>query len=326
MIFWLDNNENHRYAVNENWGRELLELFSMGVSNYTEVDVREASRAFTGWNIEPRLPRQPYWRFPWRFEYRPEDHDEGEKTFLGRTGNFNGEDIIDIILEEPATARFMCRHLYNFFVADDVQVPAWTIEPARDEDALEIMMDSFVSSGYEMKAVLRTIFNSDFFKNARYAKIKSPAEVVAGTLILTQSNMFPGPDLADIGPQTGYMGQDILNPPSVEGWYTGKEWINSGSLLARINFVADHVADTSLPGVRNIVCHMKAQGITTAEELVDASLEHMGFLEVGDETRQQLLDHAKSDGDLTWSDETAVATRIGEMLALAGATTEYQFG
>ena len=126
MIFWLDNNENHRYAVNENWGRELLELFSMGVSNYTEVDVREASRAFTGWNIEPRLPRQPYWRFPWKFEYRAADHDEGEKTFLGRTGNFNGEDIINIILEEPATARFMCRHLYNFFVADDVQVPAWT--------------------------------------------------------------------------------------------------------------------------------------------------------------------------------------------------------
>ncbi|MCH8281984.1 MAG: DUF1800 domain-containing protein [Chloroflexi bacterium] len=326
MIFFLDNNENHRYAVNENWGRELLELFSMGVSNYTEVDVREASRAFTGWNIEPRLPRQPYWRFPWRFEYRPEDHDEGEKTFLGRTGNFNGEDIIDIILEEPATARFICRHLYNFFVADDVQVPAWTIEPARDEDALEIMMDSFVSSGFEMKAVLRTIFTSDFFKNARYAKIKSPAEVVAGTLRLTESNMFPGPDLPDIGPQAGYMGQDILNPPSVEGWYTGKEWINSGSLLARINFVADHVADTSLPGVQNIVSHMKAQGVITAEELVDASLEHMGFLELGDDTRQQLLDHAKSDGDLNWSDETAAATRIGEMLALAGATTEYQFG
>ncbi len=326
MIFFLDTNENHRYAVNENWGRELLELFSMGVSNYTEVDVREASRAFTGWNIEPRLPRQPYWRFPWRFEYRPEDHDEGEKTFLGRTGNFNGEDIIDIILEEPATARFMCRHLYNFFVADDVQVPAWTIEPARDEDALEIMMDSFVSSGFEMKAVLRTIFNSDFFKNARYAKIKSPAEVVAGTLRLTESNMFPGPDLPDIGAQAGYMGQDILNPPSVEGWYTGKEWINSGSLLARINFVADHVANTSLPGVQNIVSHMKAQGVTTAEELVDASLEHMGFLELGDDTRQQLLDHAKSDGDLNWSDETAAATRIGEMLALTGATTEYQFG
>ena len=105
----------------------------MGVSNYTEVDVREASRAFTGWTITPKIPRLPYGRFPWRFEYKEEDHDEGEKTFLGYTGNFNGEDIIDIVVKEPATARFICRHLYNFFVADEVQVPAWTIEPARDE-------------------------------------------------------------------------------------------------------------------------------------------------------------------------------------------------
>ncbi|MCI0799934.1 MAG: DUF1800 domain-containing protein, partial [Chloroflexi bacterium] len=173
MIFWLDNNENHRDAVNENWGRELLELFSMGVSNYTEVDVREASRAFTGWTIAPKLPRQPFGRFPWRFEYLGEDHDDGEKTFLGVTGNLNGEDIIDIIVKEPATARFICRHLYSFFVADEVQVPAWTIEPSRDEEALGLMIDAFEESGYEMKAVLRVIFNSDFFKNARYAKIKS---------------------------------------------------------------------------------------------------------------------------------------------------------
>ncbi len=83
MIFWLDNNQNHGTAVNENWGRELLELFSLGAGNYTEKDVREASRAFTGWTFETKLPRLPYGRFPWKFEYRPEDHDDGEKTFLG---------------------------------------------------------------------------------------------------------------------------------------------------------------------------------------------------------------------------------------------------
>ena len=98
MIFWLDNNQNHGTAVNENWGRELLELFSLGAGNYTEMDVREASRAFTGWTFETKIPRLPYGRFPWKFEYRPEDHDDGEKTFLGHTGNFNGEDIIDIIV------------------------------------------------------------------------------------------------------------------------------------------------------------------------------------------------------------------------------------
>jgi len=326
MLFWLDNNENHRDAVNENWGRELLELFSMGVSNYTEVDVREASRAFTGWTIAAKLPRQPFGRFPWAFEYLEEDHDDGEKTFLGHTGNLGGEDIIDIIVKEPATARFICRHLYSFFVADEVQVPAWTIQDARDEDALEMMINAFEESGYEIKAVLRTMFNSDFFKNARYSKIKSPAEVVASTLKMVGAYQTPEPTIPDIGPESTYMGQSLLDPPSVEGWYTGQEWINSGSLLARINFVADRVANTSLPGVQGIIGQIKSDGVSTPEELVEASLEHMGYLEVGDETMSQLLDHAKAEGNMNWSDEAAAGTRVGEMLALVGATTEYQFG
>jgi uncharacterized protein (DUF1800 family) len=326
MIYWLDNNENHRDAVNENWGRELLELFSMGVSNYTEVDVREASRAFTGWTIAPKLPRQPFGRFPWAFEYLGEDHDDGEKTFLGHTGNLNGEDIIDIIVKEPATARFICRHLYNFFVADEVQVPAWTINDARDEDALEQMITAFEESNYEIKAVLRVMFNSEFFKNARYAKMKSPAEVVASTLKMVGTYQVPEPSIPDIGPESTYMGQSLLDPPSVEGWYTGQEWINSGSLLARINFVADRVANTELPGIKTIIGQMKTEGVNSPEQLVNSSLDHMGFLEVSDETRQQLLDHANGNGNMDWSNEDAAGTRIGEMLALVGATTEYQFG
>jgi len=107
MIFWLDNNQNHGDAVNENWGRELLELFSLGAGNYTEKDVREASRAFTGWTFETKIPRLPYGRFPWKFEYRPEDHDDCEKEFLGHKGNLNGEDIIDIVVQQPACAKFL---------------------------------------------------------------------------------------------------------------------------------------------------------------------------------------------------------------------------
>ena len=132
--------------------------------------------------------------------------------------------------------------------------------------------------------------------------------------------------IPDIGPESTYMGQSLLDPPSVEGWYTGREWINSGSLLARINFVADRVANTSLPGVKSIISDMKAAGVSTPGQLLDASLEHMGYLELGEETRQQLMDHAKGGGDLDWSNQEAAGTRIGEMLALVGATTEYQFG
>ncbi|MCS5656745.1 MAG: DUF1800 family protein, partial [Dehalococcoidia bacterium] len=184
----------------------------------------------------------------------------------------------------------------------------------------------FEESGYEIKAVLRTMFNSDFFKNARYSKIKSPAEVVASTLKMVGSYQRPEPTIPDIGPEATYMGQSLLDPPSVEGWYTGQEWINSGSLLARINFVADRVANTSLPGIQTIIDRIKGDGVSTPEELVEASLAHMGFLEVGEETMSQLLDHAKGEGAMNWSDEAASGTRVGEMLALVGATTEYQFG
>jgi uncharacterized protein (DUF1800 family) len=326
MIFWLDNNENHRDSVNENWGRELLELFSMGVGNYTEVDVREASRAFTGWTKAPNIPRLPYGRYPWNFEYREEDHDDTEKTFLGQTGNFGGEDILDIIVKDPATSRFICRHLYNFFVADEVQVPAWTIEPARDEEALSIMVTAFEESGYDVRSVLRTMFNSQFFKDARFSKIKSPVEVVAGTLRLVGDWQFPRPGIMFLGLQPRHMGQAIMDPPSVEGWSTGKEWINSGSLMARVNFVADHLANTSLPGVKGIIADMKAEGVTTPEQLVAASLVHMGYLELAEETKEQLMEYVKSSGNLDWSDEAAAGTRIGEILAMVGATTEYQFG
>ncbi len=325
MIFWLDNNENHRDAVNENWGRELLELFTMGVSNYTEVDVREASRAFTGWTISPKLPRQPYGRYPWFFSYREEDHDFGEKTFLGQTGNFNGEDIIDIVVNEPATARFICRHLYNFFVADEPQVPSWTIEPARDEEALDMMCNVFEESGYEIREVLRFMLKSEFFKNARYSKIKSPAEVVVGTIKMVGSFQFPDPGLSKICREPGYMGQELLDPPSVEGWHTGSEWINSGSLLARINFVADSVTRTSQPGIQSIIGHMKSDNVNTPDEVLDACLAHMGFLELSSETREQLDEHGNAGGNLDWSDESATAIRIGEMMALISATTEYQF-
>ena len=174
MIFWLDNQDNHKRAPNENWGRELLELFSMGVNNYTENDVYECSRAFTGWSFEPSIPSQPFGQFPWVFRYRAEDHDGGVKTFLGQTGRFNGEDIIDIVVRQPACAAFICRHLYNFFVAEEPHVPAWNIEPPGDPDAVGLLARTFVESDYEIEPVLRVLFNADFFKEVRVPKGEEP--------------------------------------------------------------------------------------------------------------------------------------------------------
>ncbi|MBV8891861.1 MAG: DUF1800 domain-containing protein [Acidobacteria bacterium] len=329
MIFWLDNQQNHGTAVNENWGRELLELFSLGAGNYTEKDVRECSRAFTGWTFATKIPRAPYGRFPWQFEYRAEDHDDGEKEFLGHKGRFNGEDIIDIIVQQPACARFICRHLYNFFVADEPQVPAWPIEAPRDQKAIDTLAGAFRDAKFEMRPVLRVLFNSDFFKNARFEHMKSPAEVVASTLRMVGGHEHPSPEFNELARQPGYMGQEILNPPSVEGWHTGKEWINSGSLMARVNFVAEKVGDTSLPGVRAIINRVKQHGSLSPEQLVDNCLDQLGPVEVGPDTKQELLGQAKEWGQVAWdSDANAKIAdqRVAEMLQLATATREYQFG
>jgi hypothetical protein len=327
MLFFLDNNENHAEAVNENWGRELLELFSMGVGSYTEVDVRECSRAFTGWTMSPKLPRFPMGRFDWDFEYKEEDHDDAEKTFLGQTGRFNGGDIIDIVCRQPATARFISRHLYNFFVADEAPVPAWSVTPPTDPKAIDTLSRTFTESGYDIRSVLRVLFNSDFFKNARFAKIKSPAEVVVGTLRLVGGAEFPAPGIGELSKLPGYMGQDLLNPPSVEGWHTGMEWINSGSLMRRVNFTADYVGDIQRPGVQSIINRLKNQGELSPEMFVDTCLDLMGPLDVSEDTSRELITHATDEGALTWGteQETGVSSkRVVEMLQLIVSLRDYQ--
>ena len=330
MIYWLDNNENHRRAPNENWGRELLELFSMGAGNYTEKDVFECARAFTGWTTTPKIRGLPWGPVPWKFEYHPEDHDTGEKTFLGHTGRFNGEDIIDIIVQQPACHRFISRHLYNFFVADEPHVPAWSTEPPGDPEAIETLSQTFVDSGYEIKPVLRTLFNSDFFKAAMYRKVKSPVEVVAGALRLTGDMHGPDPRWLEIRKAPAYMGQEVLNPPTVEGWQTGQGWINSGAFMNRVNFVADRVSDVDLPGVQDMIRRVASNGTAmTAEALVDRCLDLMGPLGVEEQTRRELLAHAESGGPITWATEEEYerfSRRVGDVLALIAGTSEYQFG
>ena len=330
MVFYLDNCMSHKGAINENWGRELLELFSLGVGmdgedNYSEEDVKEAARAFTGWTVTNSIPRYPYGKYEARFIYEPEDHDEEEKTFLGNTGNLNGEDIVDIVVKHPGTARFVSRHLYNFFVADEPQVPAWKDTPPRDPEAIKLLEEEYYRSGYNIGSMLRLLFNSDFFKNSRFEKVKSPTETVVGTMRLVGDHTSPKLGLNALTLNIRYMGQDLLNPPTVEGWHTGKEWIDSGTLVERINFTADQVGNTSLPGVRDIIDRIKSQGATlSAEGLVDGCLEQLGAYEVTAETRNQLIDMAKSEGEVR-TGAPEFDKRVGQMLQSIVATTEYLF-
>ena len=141
----------------------------MGVGNYSEDDIKECARAFTGWTVRnaeymalmgAKDSIWPYGRLFWHFEYREDDHDDGEKVFLGERGRFNGEDVVAIICKQEATARFICRHLYSFFVADEAPVSQWTETPPMDPEALETLAAAYFDSGHEIKSVLRTLFNS----------------------------------------------------------------------------------------------------------------------------------------------------------------------
>ncbi len=328
MIYWLDNNGNHNGAINENWGRELLELFSMGVGNYSEDDIKEASRAFTGWTIAPKIPRNPLGRFYWSFEYKPEDHDDGEKEFLGHRGRLDGEDIIDIVVRQPATAKFLARHLYNYFVADEPQVPSWNITPPGDPEAVDALIKAYNDSNYDILEMLRVLFLSDFFKNARFARVKSPAELVIGTVRLAGNYNTYRPGFMALASECDFQGQELLNPPSVESWHTGSEWIDGGSLVRRINFAAGLLGNTSLPGVRTMVDSLKARNPQTPAELVEGCLDVVGPIEVSDITRGELLAQAEETGELRWdTEENAKQSeqKVGLMLALIASSRDFQF-
>ncbi|MCH7786814.1 MAG: DUF1800 domain-containing protein [Chloroflexi bacterium] len=329
MNYWLDNCENHSAQPNENWGRELLELFSMGVGNYTEDDIKNAAHAFTGWTFTQPIPLYPYGLHQTEFVYNEDDHDDSEKTFLGETGRFNGEDIIDIIVKQPASARFISRHLYNFFVADEQQVPAWELEPPQNPEAIETLVAAYFEFNGDIRSILRVLFNSDFFKEARFKKVKSPAELVAGTIKLVGTHQFPELGLTQLGGAPGLMGQELMNPPTVEGWHTGKEWIDGGTLNERINFAVNQLSDVTKPGIKDIIDRLGAEAASLSpEEFVNRCLDLVGPIDVGSETRAGLLKYAASEGALRFgsdSEREQSAARIGRMLQLIAASREYQF-
>ena len=328
MIFWLDNNENRNGEPNENWGRELLELFSMGVGNYTERDIKDASRAFTGWTFSQPIPLYPHGYYPADFVYDADDHDDGEKTFLGQTGNLNGEDIIRIIVKQPATARFISRHMYNFFVADEPQVPSWNTVPPQDQDAIDALVAAYMQSDGDIRAMLSALFNSDFFKNARFKKVKSPVELITGVIKLVGTYQYPAPGMVDYSNTARLMGQQLFDPPTVEGWHTGHEWIDGGTLNERVNFAVNEVGDLTKPGISELIERMGAQSeAVSPQRFVNAALDLAGPVEVGDDTRNGLLRYAEAAGALEFGSAAAreqSATHIGRMLQLIVSAREYQ--
>ena len=259
MLVYLDNGENVKGHPNENFGRELLELFTLGVGNYTEQDIREGSRAFTGWTNDVL-----------EFKFDPALHDFDSKTFLGQTGSFDGGDIIEIILQQPAAAEFVVSKLYRFFVREEISAGV------RRE-----LAGTFRDADYELKPILKRIFMSrDFYSSKSYAtQIKSPVHLVVSTY--KKLGLVELPTIPDFNRLTANLGQTLFNPPNVAGWAGGRTWVTPATLLQRGNLFRRVLypdndgfwaPDRVVPGIYRQVEQRLAQGmnITAATQEGDA--------------------------------------------------------
>lgn len=221
MLIYLDSAKNRKSHPNENFARELMELFCLGEGNYTESDVLELARCFTGWEIKNK-----------RFRKNTYQHDSGEKTVLGESGNFDGEQAIERVLEQEEMPRFICRKLYRYFVAD---------EPQPSEDLIAPLARLFRESNLSLKPVVECILGSNLFfsQHAFGRKIRSPVELVLGWLRSLEGTS----NTIKIANGLTRLGQGLFFPPNVKGWDGGRTWINSSTLLGRANLLQEIIND-----------------------------------------------------------------------------------
>lgn len=322
MLRYLNGNQNYKAHPNENYARELMELFTTGIGHYTEDDVKAAARAFSGWNLHGG-----------EFYFNTRQHDNDPKTFMGKTGNWNGDDIVDILVAHPATAQRLCGQLFAYFAY-----------PNPEPEVMNALVQTYFTSGYDIRAVVGQIFHSRAFYSdkARYGVIKSPAQYVIGTVKmlglsraveLVLSDITPANDMAanqaamptpeipgqsapalatpaitrpqaagrKLGILAGLpvamrsMGQDLLAPPSVKGWDGGEAWINTSTLLARVNFADTISRSRELFGGQTVrLVDYTRQNNLTPEAWVDFLAETLGPLPLTPATRQAMIDYVNS--------------------------------
>ncbi len=226
MMFWLDSQTNRKGSPNENYAREVMELFTMGIGTYTEQDVKEGARALTGWVIRRDADNSQF--VPARF-------DDGVKNFLGHSENLGLDDVVSILASSPDTARFIGRKLARFFISD-----------APDDATLGAIANTYTSTSGDMKAVMRTVLTSDAFKNPAgfMDKIASPTEYVVTNLKLLGAKSV---DQTVLGAMRS-MGQELFNPPNVAGWPGGSAWLNTDTIFTRLNFADRIVSNRNSEG------------------------------------------------------------------------------
>lgn len=216
MLYWLDAPFNHKGHPNENLGREIMELFTLGVGHYTEQDVKEAARALTGWTVVNG-----------EFDFRSELHDTEEKTILGRGGRWTGDDLVEMLLDHPATSRRIAWRLCSEFLGEDVAGP----------DHIETLAVQLRASGLDVGRAVATILRSElFFTEANIrSRVAGPVEFVVGA-VRALEQLDPPPETIALADWTRRLGQDLFYPPNVGGWHGGRDWLRTGALIGRANF------------------------------------------------------------------------------------------
>lgn len=290
MMTYLNTIESSKDHPNENYPRELMELFSMGEGNYTESDVRESARAFTGWRLTPPTREQPpeglsekerdEWLNQMWGSYEPSfrlaanQHDNGTKTFLGQTGNFDGVDIVRIIMEQPATGRYITQRLFNELAYRDP-----------DPETLDWLEDVWKSSNHDVKAVVRAILVSDEFYSmqAYRSLVRSPIEFMVGAV----RGLELESDFIQVEQTASGMDQRLFEPPNVAGWPGGEVWLSSGTFFGRVNFV-----DSFLRKGRAVVAIPALANLTSADEMVSAALSRLVDGNISDGSREAITAHA----------------------------------
>jgi uncharacterized protein (DUF1800 family) len=277
MLIYLDSTSNRRIRPNENYARELLELFCLGVGNYTEKDIKEIARAFSGWELRGD-----------QFAFNHIQHDTGTKSFLGTSGNFDGDEAVRVVLGQPAAPRFIARKLIRFFAFDEPAAPDALVQPLADE---------LRRNDFEIAPAVRKLLGSNLFfsEHAVGRKVRSPVELCVGLL----RPLGATTNLVKAAQGLSELGQSLFFPPNVKGWDGGRAWINSSTLLGRANFVRRILTagETTFQHGGGLGSLLEASGASSPEKTVDWLAELLLAVPVPPDARKALVELAgRRDG------------------------------
>ncbi len=308
MLVWLDGRGSKKGNPNENYAREVMELFSLGVGHYTEKDIREAARAFTGWEVRGA-----------EAAFAGGQHDDGDKTVLGRTGKWKPDDVVRICLDQPSCPYFICGKLFRFLVSETVPATKGLLAP---------LATAFKESKYDFGALVKTVLSSNlFFSDEAYrSKVKAPVEFTLG-IVKGMEGHLGTTALAQVLEQ---LGQSLFYPPSVKGWDGGQSWLNGQTLLYRQNLTLAlcSTEDGRFGTKVDPAALAKKHGKVSDEELVDFFLRVFLQGDVPAESRARLVEYARkaheTKAPVYWTAQDAADHRVRSVCRLVLALPEYQ--